>query len=360
MMALAVRLYLALTCRALPDFSDMARYSLLALEGGITISPPPGYPLFLRLIYTIFGAYNYQAVFIIQGIISAAMVIPVYWITNRIGKRSAALWAASITALYPNFLLYNLLTLTETLSIFFTVMLVVVLLAPFSETRKSLVTAILLIAGCVIRPVFLFFWPGILWGIKRKRVFIITTLVLLSPWIGYALATGAGSRRAARAFYKTYNPVSRGDKYIRIKDTPLYKSNLPSRVYMQEALNFIAHNKWKTLDIIYEKAAMIFARGWDQHCFQRLVGPSRGKIDLMIYIYIPVMLFGFSGMVILYSPRNRILALMVISYLSFFILLAMFKVRYRVLIEPLLIIYGSLLLTGGVKREAPEISGEGE
>jgi len=58
LLAFVLRFYIALTTRAVPDFSDMALYNELATAGGFPTSFPPAYPLFLRLIYAVFGAYN--------------------------------------------------------------------------------------------------------------------------------------------------------------------------------------------------------------------------------------------------------------------------------------------------------------
>ncbi len=340
--SLSIRLYLAFTCKALPDFSDMERYSVYALQGGITVSPPPGYPLFLRFVYTLFGARNYTAVFAIQGLISTFTVFLVYFAAVRAAGRREGLIAACVAAVYPNFLVYNLVTLSETLGICFVMLIVALLLSNIGERRRAVFAGALLIAGCAIRPVFLFFWPGILLGIRRKTIFAVTTILLLSPWIIYTAASGRAPNRGARAFYKTYNPASSGKQYIEMKQTQLYKSNLPSRVYLREAFRFILNNKWKTLDIIYNKLAMIFSRGWDNHFMRRVVGPGVLIRLIMIYAFIPVMVLGFSGMVIFYDRGNRIMALMTASYLLFFVLMAIFKVRYRVLVEPMLIIYASM------------------
>ncbi|UCF05572.1 MAG: glycosyltransferase family 39 protein [bacterium] len=335
---------LALTCKALPDFSDMETYTRLALQGGISVSPPPGYPLFLRFIYHIFGPRNYTAVFVVQGLISTVTVWLIFLAAEKVSNTRSALIAAGVSAIYPNFLVYNLLTMSESLGIFFSVSILLLMVSSAPEKIKPSAAAPLLIVGCAVRPVLLYFWPGMLLGLKRRMIFVISTLVLISPWIVYGIATGKSTNRPGRAFYKTYNPRSDGRQFVRFSDTPLERSDLPNAVYIREAFRFIVNNKWKTVNIMYNKAAMIFSRGWDEHFMAKVIGASSYRRAVMIYAFVPIMLLGFGGMIVTYDRRNRLVAFLVASYLLAFILLAIFKVRYRVLIEPMLIIYGAILI----------------
>ena len=331
----------------------METYNLLALGGGISVSPPPGYPLFLRLVYFLFGPRNYTAVFLVQGFLSTVTVWMIYRAAAAVSSARAALIAAGVSAVYPNFLVYNLLTMSESLGIVLSVSILLLMVSSVPDRVKAPVSALLLVAGCAVRPVLLYFWPGMFLGLRRKVIFAVSTLILLSPWIAYGIATGRSSNRPGRAFYKTYNPRSNGRQYVKFSDTPLSRTDLPNSVYFREAFRFILNNKWKTVDIIYNKSAMIFAKGWDEHFMHKVVGNSEYRRAIMIYAFIPVMLLGFAGMIVAYGERNRIVALLVSSYLLAFILLAIFKVRYRVLVEPMLIIYAAILVdTRFLRRRA--------
>ncbi|MBN1164841.1 MAG: glycosyltransferase family 39 protein [Candidatus Krumholzibacteriota bacterium] len=348
--ALGVRLYTALTCRAVPDFSDMARYSEAA-QGNqlIPSSLPPGYPLFLRVIYLTCGDQNFSAVYAAQAVLSALTVLLLYWITARLKDQKTALLAAGIAALYPNFIAYNLTILTETVGLLFTSLLLAIFLIPVSEKKKSLGSVLLLCLGCGFRPVMIFFAPGLFLALKKRKVFLLALAAVLAPYFIYSALNGGISNRAGRAFYKTYNPASTGDRYLKLKETELRRSDMTGWEYYRAGLSFIKNNKLKTADIIYNKSRLVFARGWDAFVLRPVIGSSRHLSQILIYAYLPLMLCGFAGMVRLRDRRYRFLALLLISYLACNIFLAIFKVRYRLMVEPILIIYTALLLSGHLR-----------
>ena len=283
----------------------------------------------------------------------------IFLTTEKVADRRAAVIAGAVAAVYPNFLVYNLMTMSETLGLLFAVSILYLMVSGRSDTVKAVAGAVLLVAGSAVRPVMIYFWPGMLAGLKRRVLFLVATLLLVSPWIIYTASTGKVTNRPGRAFYKTYNPRSNGRQYVKFSDTPLARTDLPNRVYFGEALDFIAHNKWKTLDIIYNKAAMIFARGWDEHFMRRIVPNDDFWVFIMIYAFIPVMLLGVAGMVIDFDDRNGILVYMVVSYLAAFVFLAIFKVRYRLLAEPVFIVFSAIFVSrmtrgrAGARQAAP-------
>ena len=362
LLALVLRLVLAFDCTAAPDFSDMETYNLLALEGGVSIVPPPGYPMFLRAIYGVFGPRNYLAVFVIQGIISALTVGLIFLIAGKVANFRTAVIAAATAAVFPNFLIYNLTTMSETLGLFFAALIFYLLVSDQRDVVKAVGGALLLVAACSVRPVLIYFWPGMLAGLKKRKIFIVATLLLISPWVIYSISSGKMTNRPGRAFYKTYNPDSSGKQYVKFVDTELSRTDLPNRVYFSKAFDFIVNNKWKTLDIMYNKSAMIFSRGWDQHFMQRIVRNGSFWGFLMIYSFMPVMLLGMAGMIIDMDEKNRILAYLLISYLAAFVFLAIFKVRYRLLVEPVFIIFSAIFIDRAIRpgRFSPETAGSPE
>ncbi len=347
-----VRIVAAARCDILPNHSDMATYNQLAFRKGISVSPPPGYPLFLKAIYTIFGAGDVNAVYITQAILSTLTIILIFYFTLIVSGPGTALLAAGISAIYPNFIVYNLTTLTEPLALFIMMILLISLAAPPAKRRwmpltgekgGSILSAVILFAGCAVRPAFLYFWPGVLLSVRKKTSFILATLVILSPWLIYGLATGKTPNRGALAFYKTYNPVADGVTHYKISKTALGSRELSNVEYIRGAFEYIVNNKWDTLDIIYNKGSIFLARGWDAFVMRDLTGNTRTMNNLMNYAYLPVMFFGFIGLVRFYDRRNRVAALPALSYILFFVTLAIFKIRYRLLVEPVLIVFASIL-----------------
>jgi 4-amino-4-deoxy-L-arabinose transferase-like glycosyltransferase len=345
--ALAIRIVAAVRCTSVPDFSDMAAYTKAALAAGFPTSLPPGYPLFLRLIYGLFGAHNYTAVFIAQGLISAVTVLLLYRATAKIGTPRAGLIAAGIAAVYPNFIAYNLTVLTETIGVFFVALLLTECFASIGERRRSIIAALTLIAGAAFRPVILFFAPGALLGLKKRLVFAITIAAIILPIAFSAMLSGSNLHRAARGLYKTYNPKATGRYYRDLSDTELGTGDVPSGAYVKSALEFVWNNKWKTLDIIYQKATIVFSRGWETFVLGPFLRGTRAYY-IMCYAFVPIMVLGFAGMIRLYDKRNRILAFLALGYAAIFVVASIFKVRYRLLMEPILIVYAAMLLDDGL------------
>ena len=355
----ALRLSAALDCDTAPDYSDMAIYNRLALEKGIAVSPPPGYPLFLRSIYSIAGAKNYTAVFVIQALLSTLTVWLIFLVARRISGTATALVAAGISAVYPNFIMYILTTLTETLALLITMIMLWAIVSVRTDEKRSLLSAAILFAGCVVRPAFLYFWPGVLAALKKRKVFLAVTAAVIVLLVIFGLVTGRGTNRGALAFYKSYNPMADGRTYFDLTETEIGRRDLPSSVYLRESAEFIAGNKWKTIDIIYVKGSKVFSRGWDSFLMNELTGGNRFLNNLLIYAYLPVMILGFIGIIRFRDGRNRQLALPVLSYLLFFVLLAIFKIRYRLLAEPVLIIFAAITIGHICRfREYQDTSGE--
>jgi hypothetical protein len=180
--------------------------------------------------------------------------------------------------------------------------------------------------------------------VRKRLVFIVTTVILVLPILLYGILSGKSSNTGARLFYKTYNPEATGIVYYELEDTELGSKDLSSLEYVKAALVFIKDNKWRTVDIIYNKASLIISAGWDKYVMESIIGGNKHLPNILFYAYLPVMALGFIGMIRLCDSRNRILAVLVASYLLFIILLSIFKIRYRVLIEPILIMYASMFL----------------
>lgn len=349
--AAVIRVYFALRCTAVPGYSDMALYNAAALKSGFPTSLPPGYPLFLRGIYALFGARNYTAVFAVQGLISALTVLIIYRVTSSVASRGAGLLAAGIAAVYPNFIAYNLTTLTDTIGVFFVMILLLILVAAIPERTRSILAAFVMFLGFTFRPVMVLFAPGVFLGIKRRWTFAVAAIVLLTPLIAFEMTVGKSFQRSAVAVYETYHPSLDGSQFINPGSTELRSDTLSSAVYLKAALSNIAHNKWKAIGNVYSKATVLFSRGWDTFVLEPIVGSSTLASYVFTYAYIPVMILGFIGMGRLYGRNNRILALPTLSYVMIVILFFLFKFRYRLLIEPVLIMYASMLIAGGVSAE---------
>jgi hypothetical protein len=355
--ACAIRLYFALRCNAIPEFSDMAFYNKVALEHGFPKSLPPGYPLFLRAIYGAFGARNYMAVYVVQALISALTVYLVYRVTSKAGNRKAGLLAAGIAAVYPNFIAFNLTTMTETIGVLFVMLLLAVLVAAVGEKKRSVLAAIVFFFGFAFRPAFILFSPGALLSLEKRRVFILAFVVLMAPAVAFEIFVGDTFHRSAVATYEAYYPSLDGVSFINPDSTALGSNKLPSLVYLKTALNNVSRNRERALENIYNKTVVLFSRGWDTFVLEPVVGRGTLMYYILAYAYIPVLVLGFIGMARLYGRNSRMLALPALGYLAFAIVFFLFKFRYRLLVEPLLIMFAAMLVARDRAHERP--SGEG-
>ncbi len=353
--AFVVRIWLALACSAVPDFSDMAFYNEVALRPGFPSELPPGYPLFLRAIYALFGAHNYRAVFVAQALISTATVFLIYRVGRAASDERAGLIAAAIATVHPNFLIYNLTTLTETVSVFFVVSLIGVIVSGIREGVKSIAAAAILLAGCLFRPALLFFAPGALLALRKRLLFAAVLAAVAIPVLFMGSTFGGIVQRGSICLYKAYNPAAIGTGYVDPANTELGRTDLPSVTYLRAALDFLRDNKWQAVDLVYAKASLLLSSGWDTAVMRPIVGPGRNRAHILAYAAVPIMALGLAGMIVHHRERTKAMAFLALSYLAVIILFSIFKLRYRLLVEPIAIVYTGILLRHALDRREPEI-----
>lgn len=111
----------------LADSNDYNALALSILDNGSFANPggaatafrPPGYPLFLAIVYALSGRENLMAVALLQAILGALNALLIAWMACRIGlHRRYALGAAAAYALYPPFVYQAPQILTEVLARF--------------------------------------------------------------------------------------------------------------------------------------------------------------------------------------------------------------------------------------------------
>jgi 4-amino-4-deoxy-L-arabinose transferase-like glycosyltransferase len=348
------RVSLAFTCRAIPDFSDMAEYNYLAVEGVFNSHRPPLYPLFLRGVYALSGARQYTTVFVVQSVVSSLLIIVMYWTVSRMWNKRAGIIAAALCALYPNFLLYNLTTLTESFGVAIVVAMMGVAASRASDRRKAIAQGVVMGLGMLLKPAFLFFVPGLLIALKKRLVFAATLAFVLSPWILYnamhehklILVSDTG----AVNFYMSYNPEAKGG-FVAIENW----ENISQLDYLKRGLDFIRRHKLRTVEIIHAKIFVLFELGWDRHVFRDIV-PGTWAVYAAMYGYLGMFVFGFIGLVRRFRKAHAPLVYPLLSYVLLLILLSIFVVRFRSLYEPLLIAYTGILFAGAADTRFDSVS----
>ncbi len=156
----------------LPQFpvdSDSLKYDTIALglvEQGtfLTIEEvtyPPGYPMFLAGIYSIFG-HTYPAVYLLQFLLLGAIAYGVFRIT-RDHLRLPPLWATvagGVVLLWPYFILYSLLLMSEILFIAFLTWHIYFLITFVrkKDLKNGIIATTFLALATIVRPL-LFLLP---------------------------------------------------------------------------------------------------------------------------------------------------------------------------------------------------------
>ncbi len=122
---------------------------------------PPLYPLVVAGIYGVTGPGNYAAVRAMQALLSLVTAVVAYRLAVVVFSRRVAIWTAACVCLYPSFLGYNNLLLSETL---FTLLLCGATWAAVEAIQRQslvllLVTGLLLALSALTRSITMLFMP---------------------------------------------------------------------------------------------------------------------------------------------------------------------------------------------------------
>jgi len=157
---------------------------------------PPGYPMFIAAIYSIFGIDNYLAVYIFQAILSTLTCFYIYKLSKKIFNEKVALLSFVWSGFYIFYLKYIRIIYRETLVFF----LIIIFFYYFylylsNEKRKSRNFWLSLIFYSLLihtDPRYLFFLPFLAFlfvicqsfkkGVKIYFVFLSVTILLIAPW----------------------------------------------------------------------------------------------------------------------------------------------------------------------------------
>lgn len=154
----------------------------------------PVYEYFLAGIYKIFG-HHYEAVWIIQALLRVFTVWFLYLsvlliFKNRENKKQLGLWSAAIIAFYPDLIEISAMLMTETLYLFFVVLLLYAFLKYLDQLNWRWFIFLSLISGLAVlaRPPILFILPIILFCLfKQKKwkemlVYFFILIAIFIPW----------------------------------------------------------------------------------------------------------------------------------------------------------------------------------
>ena len=155
----------------------------------IEIAKGPVYPIFLAGLYRFFG-HNPQAVRVVQAILSFLALILLYALASNVFDRDLALIALLLASIYPPFISYPGLLLTETLSIFLILAFVYLLIKGLARRDFALLIAAGAVGGVMVLNrvellVMVIACALVVWraaGRLRAGTLLLAAVLIMLPW----------------------------------------------------------------------------------------------------------------------------------------------------------------------------------
>jgi len=362
LLTLSIRLVYIVNCNELPTY-DQSSYDEMAtsisegegykLNGAATAFKVPFYSMFLGGIYYIFG-HKYIIARIIQSIIGTLICIIVYFISKELFGFKIGVLSAFIISIYPPLIKIPSLLLSENLFIF---LLSFILWALFYlKKRNSLIIQILIgvsLGLTILTRGIAIFLPIVIYLILRtfdlerpyRTAFVVFFFlaITISPWIlrNYLIfGRPVLSTEGGRALYASWcppkgkifglNPVDDiTEKSLKIsseieRDTFLYKKALE---------NIFSCKHFKKVLYLEILKILFFWCPFDWE----ILG---GRYNFGFGFIIPFFIYGvFLGCTKRYKDFYGLL--LVLLYFQIFALIFYGSPRFRLPIEPLIIIIAS-------------------
>lgn len=316
--ALFLRVYFAIVVQYSPNrdiLDKMSVFDGMALGKGWDAVNPPLYPLFLRVLYAFSGAFDHQAVFIVQGVLSSLIVIFMYVSGRMLCNRAAGVTAAAISAVYPNFLLYNIKVYPDSLAMIVVVLIMAAAMLRMREKRRACLWGALIGIGILVKPLLAFLLPGMILTSRKKVLVIAVAAAILAPW-------------------------TIRNSIVRQSVTPVYGG----AAYEIDLRKFSTrYEKWGPVHKLYYNASTLLRKGW-AGSIDGAGGQKRNSNYIVAYAYLFVMICGLLGLARFYEKHHRPLVWPIMSYIVLLIPLCNVRLGHRIFIEPLWVLYSAVLL----------------
>ena len=357
-------------------------------DTGPTAWMMPGYPFLLALIFKVFGTYSASSAImalLLDCIASVLTLIPIFFMTNQLYDRKAAMVAAAIFCFYPPSLWHATGRIWDT-TLFTMMSLFLLNFLMTIEKTWTLKTAML--AGfffgivAIFKVIILALYPFVLIQIllqksmalkaRLQQIGLLTLMILLilSPWIwrnylvfgrpllrsNFGLELKLGNNSGAEAYMQIhgrgkiemYHPIIKEDelkKYRKMGELA-YTASAGN-----EALAFIRTHPYDFVQLTIQRILYFWVRDLDlSKDLDGHFGIRSKKSAFTTVIYILPLPFMLLGLVI--ALRGQRPAGVLISYLILFPLvyyITHVRQRYPFPVEPVMLIFAAGGLAAGVK-----------
>ena len=328
---------------------------VMGVNSKITSYRAPFLPFLLAGVYAVFG-HSYPVAKIMLSILGAFTCIVIYFIGKHTFDRKVGLLSALISCIYPFFIYYTGYLLSETPFVMLVCMftLSLILAREKGAYRYFIMAGILLGLACLCKPIFLTIPPFILlWliivqryriqdSLKRFVVIILAMILTIAPWtirnykVQHAFVPVTSS--LGSVLWQANNPQAKGKTmgYLMEWDSnELFESEDDLNSYYQNlALNYIKEHPKRFFCL----AGIRFLEFWKITSYRVSLAKNLGSI----MSYGVILLFFILGVALsLRYWRKTLLLIMIIIYYTLIHLVFLATVRYRMPLEPFLIVFAA-------------------
>lgn len=146
------------------DSKTYTNYNANIFKGETDIFRTPGYPYFVKFVSMITGQDIgtmgfYEMVSLVQSILSLASVVPLYLACRKLFSNKYILSACALFyGIAPSIFTWDIITLTESLSLFCTVLLIYILFSYLAKPKvyKAIILGLFSFAMIMVRPTFIY------------------------------------------------------------------------------------------------------------------------------------------------------------------------------------------------------------
>jgi len=357
---------------------DQAATSILAGEGwGDQYNRAPFYPLVMAAVYAVFG-HSFTAVRVIEACAALLLCLIIFQIARRIVAPKTALAAAALAAIYPHFLLVSVILYPTHL---FTVLLMgsIYGLILYSENMKWIflfMSSLCAALAALTIPAFFFILPFLLlWvlfepqGWRRKVggfvLYVLVFTAVLTPWTVHNYQKYGRltlSQPVPHTVFPDLNNLEGQKQQIEngFTDTTEYFKQHPSGTEQDRLDRIISqylHHPLQSIKYMVSELGHFWALYPDrldtqsstyqksiQKEDQRMMTTSstlwRTAKIISILFMAPIFLFALMGFIASFPLNSKsVLLLGSIVCFSFGYSLIYAEVRYRIPIEPFVLIF---------------------
>ena len=377
--AFLIRFIYVLTLKEQLSFPDEESYIQIALNflgdkglvtnTGLVAARPPIYPLFLALIFRIFGQSLF-AVRVVQALIGSLVPLATYYLARRVFGEWEAILSCAVTAFFnPFYVFYTGLLLTETPFILLIILNIFLLQHVFTARdwiqciEASVLAGLSLALSALLRSSFLLFLPfaAPFWLIMAKKKKFALAAILITgaflfigvlPW-GYRNKKLTGhyvftALTSGRSLYEACGPYADGGPAMHKTVWPeesrpeAGKSEYESDIILkQKTKEYIRENPGRT----FKLALVKFRRFWNVvPNFAAYRQPFH--IVVSVLTYVPVLILGLLG---IWKCRTRLrrslFLLLPIIYFTLMHMIFVGSIRYREPIMSFMAIFGAYFIT---------------